>query len=86
MLTLLDKQFFDNVEGLLVFTDRFYISMELVTAPYKMKVHLSDTINRTRKGFPSNVKKKEKNENLKHMLLSESINGRIRSHHNVNSI
>jgi hypothetical protein len=55
------KQTYGDVEGLHVFTDRFYTNLDLAEALYNWKVHLTGTIMTTRKGLPELVRPKRKN-------------------------
>lgn len=62
VLTLVEniEQSFGNIEGLHVFTDRFYSSLEISQVLLEKKVHHTGTIMKNRKGLPSEVKKKTK--------------------------
>lgn len=55
------KEWYGNIEGLHVFTDRFYTNVDLAKALYDMKVHLTGTIMSNRKGFPEQIRPKRKN-------------------------
>lgn len=62
VLTLVNKleQSGQAVEGMHIFTDRFYTSVELAEALYEKRIHLTGTVKRNRKGLPEDVKKKKK--------------------------
>lgn len=47
---------YGEVQGFHVFTDRFYTSVELASALHDLKVHLTGTIMRNRKGLPIKVR------------------------------
>lgn len=49
------KHLYGNVEGLHVFTDCFYTNFDLAGALYDMKVHLTDTIMRSRNALTEQV-------------------------------
>lgn len=53
------KESYGAVEGLHVFTDRFYTNMDLAQELCNMKVHLTGTILRNRKGLPLMIKKRK---------------------------
>lgn len=81
VLTLVDhlKMSYGNVEGLHIFTDRYYSSIELATALHEQKIHLTGTINRGRKQLPNDVKKKRK-------LQKGTVNAFSKSDENINIV
>lgn len=62
VLTLIEslQNSYGSVEGLHVFTDRYYSSVELAKILYDKKVHFTGTINRGRKELPGEVKTKKR--------------------------
>ncbi|XP_054259547.1 piggyBac transposable element-derived protein 4-like [Macrosteles quadrilineatus] len=63
VLHLVNKLRYDyGSEGLHVFTDRFYTNVDLAEALYEMKVHITGTIMRQRKGLPEQVRPKRKSK------------------------
>ncbi|RZF41384.1 hypothetical protein LSTR_LSTR000098 [Laodelphax striatellus] len=62
VLSLIQKlqQTYGSVEGLKVFTDRYYTSVELAKELYLKKIHLTGTVNRNRKGLPREIRIKPK--------------------------
>lgn len=59
------EQDYGSVEGFHVFTDRFYTSIELASALHEMKVHLTGTIMRNRKGLPIKIRSGKKGQKSK---------------------
>lgn len=56
------KECYGNIEGLHVFTDRFYTNVDMAKALYDMKVHLTGTIIMSNmKGLPEQIRPKHKN-------------------------
>lgn len=55
------KQSYGNIEGLHVFTDRWYTNMDLAKELLNLKIHLTGTIMLNRSGLPTIVKPQRKN-------------------------
>lgn len=67
------KETYGDIEGLHVFTDRWYTNLDLAKELYDMKVHLTGTIMRNRKGLPDQVRPKRKDDtNGKHKKETSS--------------
>lgn len=71
VLHLVDKlrQSYGNIEGLHVFTDRWYTNMDLAKELQNWKIHLTGTIMLNRSGLPDIVKPQRKNAKKKSTKL-----------------
>lgn len=56
------KDEYGSIEGMHIFTDRFYTNVDLAEALYDMKVHITGTIMRNRKRLPLQLRPIRKNQ------------------------
>lgn len=59
------KVSYPSIEGLHVFTDRFYTNLDLAAVLLEMKIHITGTIVTSRKGLPEEVRSRKKKRSPK---------------------
>lgn len=75
------KQSYGNIEGMHVFTDRFYTNLDLAKVLHDWKVHLTGTIMTHRKGLPEEVRPQRKTKNQKKSVSKIKLQkGEIKSY------
>lgn len=74
------KDAYGDIEGMHIFTDRYYTNMDVAHALLEMKVHLTGTIMRNRKGLPEELrpKRNSKKNNEKVNTLQKLKKGEMK--------